>query len=133
MNLFENPKYYDKDEYFSLSEAEQNELFLHIRSWLPKVPEAVRYKKDKYKQEILNRIEQVCAYACSGHVPSQDYMGYIYKRGFLDGKEGFLWCFMQGWWYRTLVDIQVYQIKHECHNDKAEIQRYLKEQFNIRF
>ncbi len=58
---------------------------------------------------------------------------YFYKRGFLDGKEGFLWCFMQGWWYRTLVDIQVYQIKQECHNDKAEIQRYLDEQFNIRF
>lgn len=58
---------------------------------------------------------------------------YIYRKGFLDGKEGFLWCFMQGWWYRTLVDIQVFQIKHECHNDKAEIQRYLKEQFNISF
>lgn len=58
---------------------------------------------------------------------------YIYKRGFLDGKEGFLWCFMQGWWYRTLVDIQVYQIKQECHNDKDEIQRYLEEQFNICF
>lgn len=58
---------------------------------------------------------------------------YFFKRGFLDGKEGFLWCFMQGWWYRTLVDIQVYQIKHECHNDKTKIQRYLKEQFNISF
>ena len=56
---------------------------------------------------------------------------YIYKGGFLDGKEGFLWCFMQGWWYRTLVDIQLYQIKDECHNDKAEIQRYLKNQFDI--
>ena len=58
---------------------------------------------------------------------------YFYKMGFLDGKEGFLWCFMQGWWYRTLVDIQVYQIKHECHNDKMEIQRYLKDRFNITF
>ena len=58
---------------------------------------------------------------------------YFYKLGFLDGKEGFLWCFMQGWWYRTLVDIQMYQIKHECHYDKSEIQRYLKEQFNITF
>ena len=51
----------------------------------------------------------------------------------MDGMKGFLWCFMQGWWYRTLVDIQVYQIKHECHNDKAEIQRYLEEEFNITF
>ena len=84
MNLFENPKYYNKNDFFALSEEEQNELFLHIRSWLPKVPNEVRYRKDKYKQEIINRIEQVCAYACAGHIPSQDYMGYIYKRGFDD-------------------------------------------------
>ena len=58
---------------------------------------------------------------------------YFYKMGFLDGKEGFLWCFMQGWWYRTLVDIQVYQIKRECHNDKEAIQAYLKDKFNIIF
>ena len=56
---------------------------------------------------------------------------YFYKKGFLDGKEGFLWCFMQGWWYRTLVDIQVYQIKSECQNDKERIRHYLEEKFNI--
>lgn len=58
---------------------------------------------------------------------------YIYKGGFLDGKEGFLWCFMQGWWYRTLVDIQVHQIKLECGNDKELIRAYLKDKFNIMF
>lgn len=58
---------------------------------------------------------------------------YFYKRGFLDGMEGFLWCFMQGWWYRTLVDIQVYQIKRACHSDKMKIQEYLQDQFNITF
>lgn len=84
MNLFENPKYYDKEEFYSLSFEEQDNLFLHIRAWLPKVPDEVRYRKDKYRAEIINRIEQVCAYACSGHIPSQDYMGYIYKRGFDD-------------------------------------------------
>ena len=35
---------------------------------------------------------------------------YIIKLGFLDGKEGFLWDFLQGWWYRTLVDAKVYEI-----------------------
>ena len=58
---------------------------------------------------------------------------YFYKMGIRDGKEGFLWCFMQGWWYRTLVDIQIFQIKHECHNDRTEIERYLKERLNIGF
>lgn len=32
---------------------------------------------------------------------------YIVRLGFLDGKEGFLWHFMQAWWYRTTVDIMV--------------------------
>ena len=36
------------------------------------------------RQFAYKKIEQICAYACSGHVPSQDYMGYIYKRGFDD-------------------------------------------------
>ena len=57
---------------------------------------------------------------------------YFYKRGFLDGKEGFLWCFMQGWWYRTLVDIQVYQIKRECNNEPERIREYLDREFGIR-
>ena len=29
---------------------------------------------------------------------------YLFRLGFLDGKEGFLWHFLQGWWYRTIVD-----------------------------
>lgn len=29
---------------------------------------------------------------------------YFLRLGFLDGAEGFLWHFLQGWWYRNLVD-----------------------------
>lgn len=36
---------------------------------------------------------------------------YVFKFGFLEGKTGFLWHFMQGWWYRTLVDAKIYEIK----------------------
>lgn len=39
---------------------------------------------------------------------------YIFKLGFLDGKEGFMWDFLQGWWYRTLVDAKVWEIKKAC-------------------
>lgn len=31
---------------------------------------------------------------------------YIFLGGFLDGKAGFVWNFMQCWWYRTLVDVK---------------------------
>ena len=82
MNLFENPDYYVKEKYDQLSYEDQKEHFLRIRRWLPELPESVKYNQDKFTKNIINRIEQVCAYACSGHIPAQDYMGYIYKRGF---------------------------------------------------
>lgn len=56
---------------------------------------------------------------------------YIVKLGFLDGKEGFLWDFLQGWWYRTLVDAKIFEIKRICGNDKDKIRSYLKAQYNI--
>jgi hypothetical protein len=30
---------------------------------------------------------------------------YVFRLGFLDGKEGFIFHFMQAFWYRLLVDI----------------------------
>lgn len=56
---------------------------------------------------------------------------YIIKLGFLDGKEGFLWDFLQGWWYRTLVDAKVFEIKKACGNDKEKMRAYLKKVYNI--
>lgn len=56
---------------------------------------------------------------------------YIVKAGFLDGKEGFLWDFLQGWWYRTLVDAKVFEIKKACGNDKEKIKKYLKDIYGI--
>lgn len=56
---------------------------------------------------------------------------YIVKLGFLDGKEGFLWDFMQGWWYRTLVDTNVYEVKKACGNNKEKIIKYIKLNYNI--
>ena len=84
MNLFENQKYYNREDFDKLPYDDQKELFLRIRSWVATVDNATRYNKDKYKKTIIKKIEQICAYACSGHIPSQDYMGYIYKRGFAD-------------------------------------------------
>lgn len=36
---------------------------------------------------------------------------YILKGGFLDGKEGFIFAFIQGWWYRMMVDAKVYEVR----------------------
>lgn len=56
---------------------------------------------------------------------------YFLKLGFLDGKEGFLWDFLQGWWYRTLVDAKVMEIKRACGDDRERIRGHLKEMYNI--
>lgn len=56
---------------------------------------------------------------------------YIFKMGFMQGKEGFLWHFLQGWWYRSLVDAKVYEIKKECGSDKTKIFKFIKENYKI--
>ena len=56
---------------------------------------------------------------------------YFIRGGFLDGKEGFLWHFLQGWWYRTLVDAKIFEIKKCCGNDKVKIKEYIKKNYNI--
>ncbi|MGK0271162.1 MAG: glycosyltransferase involved in cell wall biosynthesis [Cocleimonas sp.] len=35
---------------------------------------------------------------------------YIVRGGFLDGKQGFLWCVFQGFWYRMMVDAKVFEL-----------------------
>lgn len=57
---------------------------------------------------------------------------YIFKLGFLEGKEGFLWHFLQGWWYRTLVDAQIFEIKMACGKDHLKIKTYILKNYNIK-
>ena len=46
---------------------------------------------------------------------------YFFRLGFLNGKEGFLWHFLQGFWYRTLADAKVYEIKKKYNSDEEKI------------
>lgn len=61
------------------------------------------------------------------------YFGYRHfiKLGFLDGYQGFLWNFFHGWWYRTLVDVKLHEIKKACGADKEKIKAYLKKEYSI--
>ena len=36
---------------------------------------------------------------------------YFIRLGFLDGKEGKIFCFMQAYWYRFLVDAKIYEVE----------------------
>ena len=54
---------------------------------------------------------------------------YIFRLGFLDGKEGFLWHFLQGFWYRTLADAKVFEIKKNHGFDTKRIKKFLEENY----
>jgi glycosyltransferase involved in cell wall biosynthesis len=36
---------------------------------------------------------------------------YLIRRGFLDGKEGFIFHFLQGFWYRLMIDINLDELR----------------------
>lgn len=57
---------------------------------------------------------------------------YILKGGFLEGKEGFLWHFLQGFWYRLFVDAKIYEIKKACGDDKNKIKEYIRYHYQIK-
>lgn len=56
---------------------------------------------------------------------------YFFRLGILEGKEGFLWHFLQGWWYRTLVDAKIFEIKNVCGNNKAKMKEYILREYEL--
>ncbi len=51
---------------------------------------------------------------------------YVLRGGFLDGKEGFVWHVLQGFWYRMLVDAKIYELKKRFGFDDDKIKEYIK-------
>lgn len=83
---------------------------------------ALAKRKLKHKYVRMPLFWRSFAYFCNR---------YFLHLGFLEGKEGFLWHFLQGWWYRTLVDAKIFEIKKACGNDKEKIRQYIKDKYNI--
>jgi hypothetical protein len=48
---------------------------------------------------------------------------YFIRLGFLDGTRGFAFHFMQGYWYRCLVDLRVYEAERVLINAADNKQR----------
>lgn len=53
------------------------------------------------------------------------------KLGFLDGRKGLVWHFLQGFWYRFLVDAKIMQIEWWATKEKRSIPSILSEKYNI--
>ena len=50
---------------------------------------------------------------------------YIIKGGFLDGKEGLIWHFLQGFWYRFLVDAKIFETKRKFDWEEKAIRKWI--------
>lgn len=58
---------------------------------------------------------------------------YFLRLGFLDGYRGFIFHFMQGYWYRLLVDVNVKEFEAKLDGDTsaAKLKEILKNDYNI--
>jgi hypothetical protein len=54
---------------------------------------------------------------------------YFIKLGFLDGRRGLIWNFLQVFWYRFLVDVKVLEIEIQHQFDSDKIMNTLNNRF----
>lgn len=57
---------------------------------------------------------------------------YIFRLGFLDGYEGLVWHFLQGFWYRFLVDVKVYEIEKKATEENKNIKQVIEEEYGYK-
>jgi glycosyltransferase involved in cell wall biosynthesis len=56
---------------------------------------------------------------------------YIGQLGFLDGGRGFIYHFLQAFWFRFLIDAKIVQLEREIAGDPAQVRPYLREHLGI--
>ena len=54
---------------------------------------------------------------------------YFFRMGFLDGQRGLIWHFLQGGWYRFLVDAKVFEVYYHAGRDKQAIINYFQQEY----
>jgi glycosyltransferase involved in cell wall biosynthesis len=58
---------------------------------------------------------------------------FFVRFGFLDGPKGWIFHFLQGFWYRLLVDINVYEMETSSKKDKDRILENIRKDWNVDF
>lgn len=56
---------------------------------------------------------------------------YVFRLGFLDGREGFVWHVLQGFWYRMLVDAKIYELKKRFHFDDVKVKSHIRQEYGV--
>ena len=55
---------------------------------------------------------------------------YFIRLGFIDGKQGLMWHFLQGFWYRFLIDVKIFEIYQRVGHDKQAIINFFKTEYD---
>lgn len=56
---------------------------------------------------------------------------YVIRLGFLDGREGTAFHFLQGFWYRYLVDVKVAELKRYMRHNDVDVQTAIRDVLRI--
>ncbi|RCX32249.1 glycosyltransferase family 2 protein [Thioalbus denitrificans] len=57
---------------------------------------------------------------------------YFLRLGFLDGWQGFVFHFLQGWWYRTLVDVKVIEVQRHMRESGDPLEQAIEKVLDIK-
>jgi glycosyltransferase involved in cell wall biosynthesis len=57
---------------------------------------------------------------------------YVFRLGFLDGKEGTAFHVLQGFWYRYLVDMKLYEVKTYMKNKNVDVVTAIRDVLGIK-
>lgn len=96
------------------------EFFINKHNWYStkETNDYFKFKKEKDSKEktniktwIKNNIYYSLPMGLRAHI--YYLYRYYFKLGFLDGKEGKIYAFMQAYWYRYLIDAKIYEHKKQ--------------------
>ena len=97
--------------------------------------EAIMQLQNKYakpKENSKNNFKRFIKYAVYEKLPksirASFYFIYRYfiRLGFLDGYQGLVWNFLQGFWYRFLVDVKAYEIEKKAAENNKTVREIIK-------
>jgi glycosyltransferase involved in cell wall biosynthesis len=57
---------------------------------------------------------------------------YLFRLGFLDGVPGLVWHVLQGFWYRFLVDANIYEIERKARREKLSVAELIERDWQLK-
>ena len=59
------------------------------------------------------------------------FLSFIVRLGFLNGSKGWIFYFLQTFWYKIVVDINIYEIEKACDRDCRKMEEFIIKKWRI--